>query len=236
MRILPVTELRVQKRSNNSNSHVKMNYSPSMTALNKKISSGNVYKKILNYFKFRSIPSEINRGAQERCIGLRKPISMKNVKAALHTYVKNENFNKKILVNNADGSYELFYRKFDPVTHETRINSDTYDLKGKLHHTTVYDKNGLKLSQYFVKINNPKDPVSIRRKDFNVAGKIVHEEISYKSGEITYIDYDYLRETQQFETVKTDGTREIITASKYSSAKRLIGPDGKIISDNILNF
>ena len=161
---------------------------------------------------------------------------MKNAKAALRTFVKNENFNKKIAVNNSDGSYELFYRKFDPVSHETRIHSDTYDLKNKLHHTTVYDKNGLKLSQYFVKVNNPKDPVSIRRKDFNVSGKIIHEEIKYKNGETTFIDYDYLRDIQKFETVKPDGTREIITNSKYCSEKQLIDPDGQIIFDNILNF
>lgn len=236
MRILPVTELRTQKRSNNSNTHAKMNYSLAMTAFYSKIKSENVYKKILNYFKCSSIPEGIINSNQDEITFVRKPILMKNAKAALRTFVKNENFNKKIAVNNSDGSYELFDRKFDPVSHETRIHSDTYDLKNKLHHTTVYDKNGLKLSQYFVKVNNPKDPVSIRRKDFNVSGKIIHEEIKYKNGETTFIDYDYLRDIQKFETVKPDGTREIITNSKYCSEKQLIDPDGQIIFDNILNF
>lgn len=87
-----------------------------------------------------------------------------------------------------------------------------------------------------MKVNNPKDPVSIRRKDFNVSGKIIHEEIKYKNGETTFIDYDYLRDIQKFETVKPDGTREIITNSKYCSEKQLIDADGQIIFDNILNF
>lgn len=147
-----------------------------------------------------------------------RPIEASSQKKALRMFLDNDKFSKRVEVKNTkDGSIEIFERIFDPVSHEMRINADCFDSKGKLHHTTVYDNNGLKLSQYFIKVNNPKDPILIRRKDFNVNGKITHEEIKYKNGEVTYIDYDYYYEAQTFKNIYNDGSYRITKNTKYAS-------------------
>ena len=237
MKILPITKQYIDKKNNNFG--ISCNNSlvyPTMTSTNEKVLKSNLFEKIFNYIKSKNSNSQKNIINNNFFIKFKRPILVKNKKGAIHSFVKNENFNEKVLVKNSDGSFELFFRKFDPVSHETRIYSDLYDFSKTLNNTTVYDKNGLKLSQYFVKINNPNEPISIRRKDFNVSGKIIHEEIKYKNGDLTNIDYDYLRDTQTFETLKSNGAKEIVINSKYSFERRVYDKDGNILVNNIMNF
>ena len=128
------------------------------------------------------------------------------------------------------------YRKFDPVVHDDRIFADYFDSAKKLVYTTVYDSNGLKLSQYYVKFNNPKEPISIRRKDFNVAGKLIHEEIKYKNGDITNVDYDLLHKIQRFETLSKDGSKKVLTMSEYSCQSQEFDKYGNEISNNLTTY
>lgn len=166
-----------------------------------------------------------------------KPIEVKNQQKALHLFLRDENFSKKVIVKNPDdGSYEIYERMFDAASHETRINADYYDIKGRLDHTTVFDNNGLMLSKYYVKINNPKDPILIRRKDYNVIGKITREEIKYKNGDVTYIDYDDLYSTQTYRTVKPDGSSNVIKNSKYASEFWYYDKNGNQLEYKIIEY
>lgn len=237
MKILPAIGFYSDNKKNNlSITHSNNIFYPTMTSSNVKVSKSNIFSKIYKFFKSKNFTSLNTSDNITLFKNFRRPILVKNKKGALRSFVKNENFNKKVLIKNSDGSFELFYRKFDPVSHETRIYSDFYDFNKKLNNTTIYDKNGLKLSQYFVKINNSKEPISIRRKDFNVSGKIIHEEIKYKNGDITDIDYDYLKDIQTFKTLKSDGTRDIVINSKYYVIKKVYDKDGNILVDNTMNF
>ncbi len=156
---------------------------------------------------------------------------------ALAIFLYNKSFDKKVKVTNPkDGSTEIFSRTFDPVTHENCIIADYYNLKGKLHHTTVYDEDGLKLSQYFVKINESQDPISIRQKYFNADGKIIKEEIKYKNGDITYADYDYTNNTQTFKNVSKDGSYNIVKSTQYSSEIIYFNKNGEKINYNLLDY
>ena len=219
---------------------------PTMTGIpsQKRIKPG-LFQKLKNFINSKLSQKNQNYVKEVKTnivniLPVTRPIEVKTQKDALKMFVKDEAFSKKVEVKNSkDGSTEIFQRMFDPVSHETRINADYYDIKGKLHHTTVYDHNGLKLSQYFVKFNNPKDPILIRRKDFNVNGKITREEIKYKNGDISYVDYDYFYETQTFKNVSNDGSYEIIKNSKYSTEVWKYDKNGKQtdykLQDTVLN-
>lgn len=166
-----------------------------------------------------------------------KPLEVKDHKKALHMYLRDENFSGKVMVKNPkDGSCEIYERRFDAASHETRINADCYDIKGRLHHTTIYDNNGLLLSKYYVKINNPKDPILIRRKDYNVNGKLTREEIKYKNGDVTYVDYDYLYASQTFKTVKPDGSSDVVKNTKYSTEIWNFDKDGKQTNYKLIEY
>ena len=164
-------------------------------------------------------------------------IIVNNQKKALYTFVRDENFSEKVMVRYPDkGAYEIYERMFDAASHETRINADYYDVKGRLDHTTVYDNNGLMLSKYYVKINNPKDPISIRRKDFNVNGKLTREEIKYKNGDISYADYDDIYNTQTFKNVKSDGSITVVKNTRYASETWRYDKNGNQIDHSITEY
>ena len=195
----------------------------------------NIFQRLKNFLHSKLSPQHQSYVKEVRTnianiLPTTRPLEAKSQKDALNFFVSNENFSKKVEVKNSkDGSTEIFSRMFDPVSHDMRINADYIDIKGKLHHTTVYDNNGLKLSQYFVKVNNPKEPISIRRKDFDVNGKIVREEIKYKNGDITYVDYDYIYKTQTFKNVSKDGSYNIVVNTPYSSEIQYFDKTGKQI-------
>lgn len=225
MRIENIKNFSYISNSNSSKENYanKYYYSPSMTGISKnKIKSGFTHK-IKAFLKSKLSPQQQKyvkevKESVSKTIPVAKPFEVKSQKEALNMFLADDNFSKKVAVTNPEnGSHEIFYRMFDAASHEMRINADYFDYKGKLNHTTVYDNNGLKLSEYYVKINNPKDPILIRRKDYNVNGKITREEIKYKNGDITYVDYDDIFASQTFKTVKPDGSINVVKNTRYST-------------------
>ena len=233
MRIENIKNFSYVSNSNKTNYVSKPCYSPSMTG----IAGGKIKPKFMQkleaFLKAKLSPQrqkyiKETKESVSKVIPVVKPIEVKTRKAALDNFLADDNFSKKVVVRNPEnGSHEVFYRMFDAASHEMRINADYFDYKGKLNHTTVYDNNGLKLSEYYIKINNPKDPILIRCKDYNVNGKITREQIKYKNGDITYVDYDYLYKTQTYKTVHPDNSHEIIKNSQYATEEWRYDNNGK---------
>lgn len=223
MRVENIKNFSYISNSNKTNYVSKPCYSPSMTG----IAGGKIKPKFMQkleaFLKSKLSPQQQKyiketKESVSKVIPAVKPIEAKSRKAALDNFLADDNFSKKVVVRNPEnGSHEVFYRMFDAASHEMRINADYFDYKGKLNHTTVYDNNGLKLSEYYIKINDPKDPILIRCKDYNVNGKITREQIKYKNGDITYVDYDYIYKTQTYKTVKSDGSSNVVKNTKYST-------------------
>ena len=217
------------------------NFYPAMKGMSANKIKPGFFQKLKAFFNSKISPQQQNyvkeiKANINNIIPQTRPLKAVSQKKALKRFLSDEKFSKKVEVKNIkDGSTEIFQRAFDPVSHEMRINADCFDMKGKLHHTTVYDNNGLKLSQYFVKVNNPKDPILIRRKDFNVNGKITREEIKYKNGDITYVDYDYYYNTQTFKNVAADGSYNIVKNSKYVSETWDFDKNGKQINYKLID-
>ena len=226
----------------NCNNATFLSSAPSMTGNFFKIKKSSLFKKMISFAtakksvnnEFKISPSNTNL---KKVLSDASVIDVKNQRAALDTFLRDKNFSKKVQIKNKDNlSIEIFYRKFDPVAHDDRIFADYFDSTKKLVYTTVYDSNGLKLSQYYVKFNNPKEPISIRRKDFNVAGKLIHEEIKYKNGDITNVDYDLLHKIQRFETLSKDGSKKVLTMSEYSCQSQEFDKYGNEISNNLTTY
>lgn len=156
-----------------------------------------------------------------------KTINVQSEREAIEALKINKNFNGKYIFKNLETT-SYFYKKFDPVTHENRIFADVYsnEKSNDLIKTSMYDMNGLKLSEYFVKIGNKKEAISIRRKDFNVQGKLIHEEIKYKNGDISNVDYDVLNGRQTTVINSSSGRVDKITSTKNYSETVINYPDG----------
>ena len=244
MKIQPIYSFQHHSNYENKNcNYVSLAFSaPSMTGNFFKAKKSSLLKKMFRLItNKKAVSNEIQISPSntnlKKILSDTSVIEVKNQRAALDTFLRDKSFSKKVQIKNKDNSsIEIFYRKFDPVVHDDRIFADYFDSTKKLVYTTVYDSNGLKLSQYYVKFNNPKEPISIRRKDFNVAGKLIHEEIKYKNGDITNVDYDLLHKIQRFETLRTDGSKKVLTMSEYSCQTQEFDKLGNEISNDLTTY
>ncbi len=244
MKIQPIYSFQHHSNYENKNcNYVSLAFSaPSMTGNFFKAKKSSLLKKMFRLItNKKAVSNEIQISPSntnlKKILSDTSVIEVKNQRAALDTFLRDKSFSKKVQIKNKDNSsIEIFYRKFDPVVHDDRIFADYFDSAKKLVYTTVYDSNGLKLSQYYVKFNNPKEPISIRRKDFNVAGKLIHEEIKYKNGDVTNVDYDLLHKIQRFETLRTDGSKKVLTMSEYSCQTQEFDKLGNEISNDLTTY
>lgn len=250
MKIFPVKNMVTQYNYNDGNCNKKNNTNPSMMGAKSMMLetyvSESQFTLIKKWFKNNFFTNKAKAEIIQNGITPKKPteailkkaddiLYLKTPKQAIQNII-NSNLKKASIVERKYGEYEKFYYQFDPVEHQDRIYADFFDSKKILHHTTVYDLNGLKMSQFYEKPNSSKDPITKRIKIFDVNEKMVHEDINYKNGDIGTVDYDYVMGTNTNKTHFKNGGEEVVVSGKYHTETTITDKDGNITYHNGYEF